>query len=112
MHTSYLRLQPAGLGGEGGGVYEVDLRFGAVHEDVHARRFFGPPKGGSGWLIDLPLSLADQLSERVEAVGGRPLLFANRRREPIRPSHAGRHSCRKPLLSCRNADHLSRMDVG
>jgi hypothetical protein len=47
-------------------VYEVDARFGAVHEDVHGR------------LIDLPVFLADLLSERGEAVGGRPLLFANR----------------------------------
>ena len=45
MRTGYLRLQPAGLG-VGGGVYEVDARFGAVHEDVHARRYFGPPKDG------------------------------------------------------------------
>ncbi|MBR7828873.1 hypothetical protein KDK95_21365 [Actinospica sp. MGRD01-02] len=43
MRTGYLRLQPAGLG-VGGGVYEVDARFGAVHEDVHARRYFGPPQ--------------------------------------------------------------------
>jgi hypothetical protein len=32
MRTGYLRLQPAGLG-VGGGVYEVDARFGAVHEE-------------------------------------------------------------------------------
>ncbi|MBR7828872.1 hypothetical protein KDK95_21360 [Actinospica sp. MGRD01-02] len=40
--------------------------------------------------------LADLLSERVEAVGGRPLLFANRCGEPIRHSdfwHAWRAAC-------------------
>src|SRR6185437_13805938 len=84
MRTGYLRLQPAGLGGAGGGVYEVDAKFGAVHEDVHTRRYFGQPKGGRGRVIDLPVFLADLLSERVEAVGGRPLLFANRHNEPIR----------------------------
>ena len=83
MRTAYLRLQPAGLG-VGGGVYEVDARFGAAHEDVHARRYFGPPKDGRSRTIDLPVFLADLLAERVEAVGGRPLLFANRRGEPIR----------------------------
>ena len=89
MRTTYLRLQPPGLG-VGGGVYEVDARFGAVHEDVHARRYFGPPKDGHGRTIDLPVFLADLLAERVEAVGGRPLLFANRRGEPIRNTDFGR----------------------
>ena len=82
MRTGYLRLQPAGLG-IGGGVYEVDAQLGAVHEDVHAHRYFGPPKDGRSRNIDLPVFLAQLLSERVETVGGRPLLFANRRGEPI-----------------------------
>jgi hypothetical protein len=61
MRTGALRLQPTGLG-VGGGVCEVDAQFGAVHEDVHARRFFGPPKGGRGRVIDLPVFLADLLA--------------------------------------------------
>ena len=95
MRTGYLRLHPAGLG-VGGGAYEVDARFGAVHEDVHARRYFGPPKDGRSRTIDLPVFLADLLCERVETVGGRPLLFANRRGEPIRHSdfwHLWRAAC-------------------
>jgi len=83
MRTGALRLQPAGFG-VGGGAYEVDAQFGAVHEDVHARRFFGPPKDGRGRVIDLPVFLADLLAERIEAIGGRTLLFANRPGEPIR----------------------------
>jgi integrase len=83
MRTGTLRLQTAGLGVIGG-VYEVDAQLGAVHEDVHARRYFGPPKDGRSRVVDLPVFLADLLSERAEAVGGRPLLFANRRGQPIR----------------------------
>jgi integrase len=83
MRTGTLRLQPAGLG-VGGGVYEIDAQLGAVHEDVHARRFFGPPKDGHGRVIDLPVFLADLLQALVEAVDGRTLVFANRHGEPIR----------------------------
>lgn len=80
----------------GGGVHEVDVQFGAVHEDVHARPFFGPPKDARGRVIDLPLFLADLLAERIEAVGGRTLLFANRSGEPIRRTdflRLWRHAC-------------------
>jgi integrase len=64
--------------------YEIDTRIGAVHEDVHARRYFGPPKGGSGRIVDLPPFLATLLARHIEACGGRELLFVNRREEPIR----------------------------
>jgi len=83
MRTGALRLQPAGLG-VGGGVYEIDAQFGAVHEDVHARRYFGPPKDGRGRVIDLPVFLADLLQAQIEPADGRTLIFANRRGEPIR----------------------------
>jgi integrase len=66
--------------------YEVDARLGAVHEDVHARRFFGPPKGGHGRVVDLPPFLAALLARHVRATGGRELLFVNSRGEPIRHS--------------------------
>lgn len=66
MRTGALRLQPVGLG-VGGGVYEVDAQFGAVHEDVHSRQFFGPPKDGRGRVIDLPAFPADLLAETAEA---------------------------------------------
>ena len=83
MRTGTLRLQPAGLG-VGGGVYEIDAQLGAVHEDVHARRFFGPPKDGRGRVIDLPVFLADLLQAQIEALDDRTLIFANRHGEPIR----------------------------
>jgi integrase len=57
---------------------------GTVHEDVHAYRFFGPPKGGGGRSIDLPGFLADLLAEHCAGAGGRDLLFVNRRGAPIR----------------------------
>jgi integrase len=83
MRTGTLRLPPARLG-VGGGVYEVDAQLGSVHEDVHARRYFGPPKDGRGRVIDLPVFLAELLQARIEAVDGRTLIFANRHGEPIR----------------------------
>ncbi|MBR7825775.1 site-specific integrase [Actinospica sp. MGRD01-02] len=70
----------------GAGWYQVDAAAGAVHEDVHARRFFGPPKGGYGRALDLPPFLVGLLAEHCSALGGVDLLFANRRGEPIRHS--------------------------
>jgi integrase len=70
----------------GAGWYQVDAAVGAVHEDVHARRFFGPPKGGYGRTLDLPPFLGGLLAEHCSAIGGADLLFANRRGEPIRNS--------------------------
>ena len=70
--------------GSGGARYLIDAEYGAVHEDVHARRFFGPPKGGAGRTIDLPGFLADLLAEHAAATSGRELLFANRRSAAIR----------------------------
>ena len=83
MRRGALRVWPAGLG-VGGGVYEIDKKLGAVHEDVHSRRYFGPPKEGRGRVIDLPVFLADLLDEHAEAAGGRAVLFVNRHGEPLR----------------------------
>jgi integrase len=77
---------PGEPGGRHRAWYRVDARDGAVHEDVHARRFFGPPKGGAGRVIDLPPFLAGLLAEHCSVTGGVDLLFANRRGEPIRNS--------------------------
>jgi integrase len=80
MRQQYLHAP----GGSGGARYLIDGKYGAVHEDVHARRFFGPPKGGAGRTIDLPGFLADLLTEHAASAGGRELLFANRRATAIR----------------------------
>jgi len=73
--------------GEGAAAwYEVNARVGAVHEDVHAHRYFGPPKGGCGRVVDLPPFLAELLTRHIQSVDGRELLFVNRREEPIRHS--------------------------
>jgi integrase len=64
--------------------YEVNARVGAVHEDVHAHRYFAPPKGGHGRIVDLPPFLAELLGRHIQEVDGRELLFVNRHQEPIR----------------------------
>ena len=88
MRCAFLHLPQSGaVPGEGDAAwYEVDARIGAVHEDVHARRFFGPPKGGHGRIVDLPPFLAAALAGHIQATAGRELLFVNARGEPIRHS--------------------------
>jgi integrase len=71
-------------GASGGARYLIDAEHGAAHEDVHARRFFGPPIGGAGRTIDLPGFLADLLADHAATTNGRELLFANRRAAAIR----------------------------
>ena len=83
MRRVFLHLPPADAAGEVAW-YEVNARVGAVHEDVHAHRYFASPKGGCGRVVDLPPFLAALLSQHIDAAGGRELLFANRHREPIR----------------------------
>jgi integrase len=71
MRCAFLHLpgpDAAGAGQERAW-YEVDARIGAVHEDVHARRYFGPPKGGRGRIVDLPPFLAALLARHIQ--GGR-----------------------------------------
>jgi len=91
MNSRFLHL-PGASGGRArtdladAGWYQVDAAGGAVHEDVHARRFFGPPKGGYGRVLELPPFLVGLLAEHCSATGGADLLFANRRGEPIRNS--------------------------
>jgi hypothetical protein len=55
-----------------------------VHEDVHSRQYFGPPKGGRGRLVDLPLFLVRRLWRRIELMGERDLLFPHTRGRPRR----------------------------
>jgi integrase len=91
MGSRFLHLPGAWAGRartdvDGAGWYQVDAAVGAVHEDVHARRFFGPPKGGYGRALDLPPFLMGLLAEHRSTTGGADLLFANRRGEPIRNS--------------------------
>lgn len=86
LHVADLDAAADGRGQAGRSWYEIDARIGAVHEDVHAHRFFGPPKGGHGRQVDLPPSLAALLARHIEANRGRELLFVNSRGEPIRHS--------------------------
>jgi integrase len=91
MRNRFLHLPGTPVGGDrvavaGVGRYQPDAMFGAVHEDVHAHRFFASPKGGCGRMIDLPAFLAGRLAERCAAAGGLDLLFANRCGEPVRHS--------------------------
>jgi integrase len=86
MRCAFLHLpETDAAAGEGGAAwYEVNARVGAVHEDVHAHRYFAPPKGGCGRVVDLPPFLAALLGRHIQAVDGRELLFVNRHQEPIR----------------------------
>lgn len=96
---------PGEPGGPHGAWYRIDATNGAVHEDVHAHRFFGAPKGGAGRIIDLPGFLADLLTEHTANIGGRELLFANRRSAAIRHTDFLAHwrpacdgTCTEPVL--------------
>ena len=92
MRRQYLRAADSC----GGARYLIDAQYGAVHEDVHAHRFVGPPKGGGGRTVDLPGFLADLLTDHVAATDGRELLFANRRAAAIRHTdflHRWRPAC-------------------
>jgi integrase len=72
MRRAVLHLQQPGAAA-GQAWYEIDARTGAVHEDVHAHRYFGPPKGGSGRDVDLPPFLVKLLTRHIQAMNGREM---------------------------------------
>jgi integrase len=71
IRLRFLHVKPGDGIVEGGGYYVIDPFVGAVHEDVHSRRFFGPPKSGAsgrlapeypaGRLVDIPPFLAEMI---------------------------------------------------
>jgi integrase len=88
MRRSHLHLTPATKRKPAGGYYLIDPDTGAVHEDVHSHRFFGPPKSGAdgqltpdhkpGRVVDLPPFLADMLLAHLDAMtADQDLLFPN-----------------------------------
>jgi integrase len=90
MRRSYLNLTPATQRKPTHGYYLIDPDDGAVHEDVHSHRFFGPPKSGAdgqlapeykpGRVMDLPPFLVEMLLAHVETMAeGQDLLFPNRK---------------------------------
>lgn len=94
MRLRDLHLTAPDGGVAASGYYRIDPVDGALHEDVHSRRYFGPPKSGSrvalgpgyqpGRIVDLPASLVLMLlayAQRLPATG-LGLLFPNRRGEP------------------------------
>ncbi len=86
----HLPVPPRGAadrqGSASGAWYTIDPMVGVVHEDAHARRYFGPPMGGYGRAVDLPPFLARLLAAHITATGYRELLFANRHGGPLRHS--------------------------
>ena len=85
LRRSLLTLPPArGKESPASGWYEIDPLVGAVHEDVHSRRYFGPPKGGRGRVVDLPPFLVERLRRHIEAMGERGLLFPDTHGQPRR----------------------------
>jgi len=85
LRRSLLTLTPAeGKKSPASGWYEIGPVVGAVHEDVHSRRYFGPPKGGRGRMVDLPPFLAERLLRHIETMGERDLLFPDTHGHPRR----------------------------
>lgn len=94
MRTGDLHLTPPRDGREASGYYRIDPERGGVHEDVHSRRFFGPPKSGAkdalgpgyapGRIIDFPPMLVLILLAYLETlpVTKDGLLFPNRNGRP------------------------------
>jgi integrase len=72
MRRSLLTAVPAeGKKSPAPGRYEIDPLVGAVHEDSHARRYFGPPKGGRGRVVDLPPFLVKHLLRHIAGMSVR-----------------------------------------
>lgn len=89
MRRSFLHLEPEAGVIDGAGYYLIDPAVGAVHEDVHSRRFLGPPKSGSttrltsrhkaGRVMDLPPFLVAMLRDHVAGLPeGQDGVFTNR----------------------------------
>ncbi len=72
MRMRFLTLAPARPGVPASGRYVIDAKAGAVHEDVHSHRFYGPPKSGPGRIIDLPPFLVVLLLAYVATLGDNP----------------------------------------
>jgi integrase len=90
MRRSYLHLTAAAGTKQAGGYCLIDPDDGAVHEDVHGHRHYGPPESGAdgqlapeykpGRVINLPPFLAEMLLAHLETMAtGQDLLFPNRK---------------------------------
>ena len=76
------------------GQYEIGPLIGAVHEDVHAHRCFGPPKGGQGRAVALPPFLVELLLHAHPVCGGvRPAVPQQPRLAAARDGRLERRSC-------------------
>jgi len=84
MRRAFLTLEPGAGKRSASGWYEIDPLVGAMHEDVHSRRYFGPPKGGHGRMVDLPPFLVKRLLRHIEMMGERDLLFPDTHGRPRR----------------------------
>lgn len=96
MRTGDLHLTPPADGRDAAGYYRIDPRVGALHQDEHARPYFGPPKSGSqsalapgykpGRIIDLPPFLVLILLAYLETLPATAdgLLFPGKYGQPRR----------------------------
>jgi integrase len=83
MRRRYLHVDPGDGIVEGGGYCVINPRIGAVHEDVHSHRYFGPPKSGPegriepgfdpGRMMDLPPFLTEMIRAHLASLTERPL---------------------------------------
>lgn len=90
MRRRFLHLEHEDGLVERGGYYVIDPAAGAVHEDVHSRRFFGPPKSGApgrlapeyppGRIVDLPPFLTEMIRQHLATLVT-PTLWPNAQEE-------------------------------
>jgi integrase len=94
MRRSLLDLCPAKGRRSASGVYHINARVGAVHEDVHGGRYYGPPKSRRSRAVDLPPLLVELLLAHVRTMGERDLLFPDATGQPRRHDGWNRRSWR------------------
>ena len=79
MRRQYLELTPPQGELPASGTYTIDAHDGAVHEDVHNKRYTGAPKSGGGRILDLPPFLVLLLLAYLEAIPAeQEILFTDR----------------------------------
>lgn len=79
MRRQYLDLTPPRDGLPASGTYIIDAHDGAVHEDVHNKRYTGPPKSGGARILDLPPFLVLLLLAYLAGLpADREILFTDR----------------------------------
>lgn len=81
MRRKYLVLVPPEVDDAGEnirdaeGYYVIDAEVGALHEPLHGKPYFGPPKGYKGRTVELPPFLVELLLAYIATIGEDDVLF-------------------------------------